>query len=185
MKLGLPIWKDRTGGRSPVDETEEYDSLTQVASYRCALRRLGDEVGRAIWFNQPLSCLILDLDGFAAVNEAIGQAGGDQILREIAAFLSRSVRSTDVVARHGADRFLIIAPRVNAQGAQAMATRLLTKLRRRRFRVAGSASVRLTATIGAASCGGGPASEPFDLLQRALDAVARGKSQGGDRMMSG
>jgi diguanylate cyclase (GGDEF)-like protein len=185
VDLALETWKERMGERRSVHEMEKCDSLTQVASCPFGLHRLDEEVQRCVRFNHALSCLVVDIDRFAEVNREHGQVRGDRVLQDVASILTHGIRVTDVLARLEADRFLVIAPRMNAQAAQALADRLLMKLRRHRFPMPGRPPIELTATISAATCGGGPASDAFELLQRAFEAIARGKAVGGNQSVNG
>src|SRR5207244_3816716 len=83
----------------------------------------------------------------AALNGEHGEARGDRVLQDVATIVSHAVRSTDVVARLEGDQFLIIAPRLNAQGAQALGDRLLAKVRRHRFPMPGRRPLELTPTV--------------------------------------
>jgi diguanylate cyclase (GGDEF)-like protein len=185
MELGLETWRERLSSRTPVHEIEKVDSLTQVASCEFGLHRLDEEVRRAIRFNHAFSCLVVDLDGFSVLNREHGQVRGDRVLQDVASILSHGARVTDMVARMEVDRFLVVSPRLNAKDAEALGERLLTKLRRHRFPMPGRPPIELTATIGAASCGGGVASDSTELLQRAMEALAQGKANGGDQLVNG
>jgi two-component system cell cycle response regulator len=142
-------------------------------------------VGRSVRFNHAFSCLVVDVDHFSELNREHGQVRGDRVLQDVASILSHGLRTTDVLARLEGDRFLIVTPRLNALGAQALGDRLLTKLQRHRFHMPGRPPIELTVTIGASTCGGGPAADSFDLLQRAFEAISRGKSRGGNQLVNG
>src|SRR5439155_7571818 len=99
MELALEVWRERLERRPPVHEMVTCDNLTQVASCEFGLHRLDEEVKRAIRYNHALSCLVVDIDGFSAVNGEHGEARVDRILQDVATIVSHTVRSTDVVAR--------------------------------------------------------------------------------------
>jgi diguanylate cyclase (GGDEF)-like protein len=127
---------------------------------------------------------VIDVQGVTGGESGSGQAPVDVLQRDVASLLAHSIRSNDVVVWLDGGQFLVIAPGANAKAAQTMGNRLLAKLRRHRFSAAGRGRVALTVTIGTASCAGGPVSEPFDLVERACEAVERGKVGGGNRVVS-
>ncbi len=86
------------------------DALTGLANARTLARVLELEVARAGRQGTDLSVALFDVDNLAGVNAAGGPAAGDDILREVAATLSESVRLVDTVARWGGDEFLVVAP---------------------------------------------------------------------------
>ena len=68
---------------------------------------------------------MLDLDGFKQLNDRFGHAAGDDLLREIAAALQRTVRSQDTAARIGGDEFCVLAPETDAPGLVQLESRVL------------------------------------------------------------
>lgn len=73
---------------------------------------------------QPLTAVIIDLDGFKGVNDTLGHDAGDEVLRAVASALTRAVRGADVVARYGGDEFAVILANTDAVGAGALLPRL-------------------------------------------------------------
>ncbi|CAG7597733.1 diguanylate cyclase domain-containing protein [Leucobacter soli] len=84
-----------------------------------ALRRTG----------KPLSVLYVDIDDLKRVNDELGHAEGDRLLREFAAELDRATRAQDIVARLGGDEFALLMPGVDAEQAAATGRRLTRVLR--------------------------------------------------------
>jgi diguanylate cyclase (GGDEF)-like protein/PAS domain S-box-containing protein len=127
-----------------------HDTLTGLANRALFLDRLETAVRVAqrdgIW---P-ALLFCDLDRFKAVNDDHGHDAGDELLREVAARLCRSVRSADTVARLGGDEFVVLCHGVHAQReADAVAQRILGALHRP-FQLAIGVEVEIGVSIGIA-----------------------------------
>jgi diguanylate cyclase (GGDEF)-like protein/PAS domain S-box-containing protein len=86
----------------------DTDDLTGLANRRSLQRMLGAALARAQAHGLAVGVLMLDLDGFKAVNDHFGHAAGDAALREVAIRLRRSVRERDLVARTGGDEFVVV-----------------------------------------------------------------------------
>jgi diguanylate cyclase (GGDEF)-like protein len=82
--------------------------LTGLANRRALERTLAAALTRAGARARSVGVLMVDLDGFKAVNDTFGHAAGDEALREVARRLKRSVRERDLVARLGGDEFVVV-----------------------------------------------------------------------------
>jgi diguanylate cyclase (GGDEF)-like protein len=101
------------------------DHLTGLANRAHFERALEAEFGRAVRMGEPFTLLLLDLDGFKAVNDGFGHGAGDETLREVSQRLMAQVRSGDVLARLGGDEFGIVMRDGPAESAQALARRIV------------------------------------------------------------
>jgi diguanylate cyclase (GGDEF)-like protein len=103
------------------------DSLTGLAN-----RRHMDVVMEHAWAaarrGEPLTVMVLDLDGFKAVNDREGHDAGDAVLRDVAQALMGEARGSDVVVRYGGDEFLVILPGGTPAAAYALADRVRVRL---------------------------------------------------------
>jgi diguanylate cyclase (GGDEF)-like protein len=104
------------------------DPLTGVGNRRLLAERLRYELGRHRRSDRRLALLVLDLDGFKAVNDRLGHPIGDRLLRDVAQALDASVRDGDTVVRHGGDEFCVIAPETNRDAALSLGHRLSAAL---------------------------------------------------------
>jgi diguanylate cyclase (GGDEF)-like protein len=102
----------------------ERDPLTGVANYRVLSDRLPDELVRHRRYGHSLGVVVVDLDDFKRVNDEHGHMHGDRVLQEVAGALMDSVRSHDIVVRHGGDEFAVIAPETDRERAEALAARI-------------------------------------------------------------
>jgi diguanylate cyclase (GGDEF)-like protein len=117
--------------------------------------------------------LLLDLDGFKAINDSLGHQAGDQLLRQVADRLSAAVREGDLCSRVGGDEFAVLVPAgTERAAATALATRIIDVLDEPFL--LDQVSVRVEASIGVALC---PqhCRHPEDLLERADVAMYRAK----------
>jgi diguanylate cyclase (GGDEF)-like protein len=109
------------------------DELTGVGNYRGLQERLAEEIARHRRHSREFALVLLDLDGFKAVNERYGHLEGDRLLAEIGVALSDEVRAEDSVFRQGGDEFAVIVPEAHAEEAEEIAARLRTRVARRGF----------------------------------------------------
>lgn len=127
------------------------DGLTGLYNYREFHRRLAEEVQRSLRYDHPFSLLILDIDGFKAVNDTHGHLAGDEALRRFAALIRQEVRPADDVARYGGEEFAILLPETAGPGAFAMAERIRDIVTSHPIPIAPGRSVGLTVSIGVAT----------------------------------
>ena len=109
------------------------DELTGVGNYRGLHERLAEEIARHRRRSREFALVLLDLDGFKAVNERFGHLEGDRLLTEIGAALSDEIRAEDSVFRQGGDEFAAIVPETTAEEAEEVAARLRARVSRRGF----------------------------------------------------
>lgn len=99
-----------------------HDSLTQVL-HRGQFDQLGhDLLAVAATSGQPVSLLLVDVDGFKEVNDGHGHPVGDEVLRRLATTLKEGLRRGDYVVRYGGDEFAVFTPGVNHNAAMQIAT---------------------------------------------------------------
>ena len=107
------------------------DGLTGLYNHRYFHERLEQELKRALRYNHNLSLLMIDLDGFKAVNDNLGHPAGDMILRNFSKILSAEIREIDVAARYGGDEFAVILPETGVEEAKQIAERIRAAVDRR------------------------------------------------------
>jgi diguanylate cyclase (GGDEF)-like protein len=100
------------------------DPLTGVGNYRALQERLWQETARHARRNRQFTLLVLDLDGFKAVNETEGHLVGDVVLAVVGTVLGINVRADDTLFRQGGDEFSVLAPETNRAEALKLGARL-------------------------------------------------------------
>ena len=109
------------------------DTLTGLMNRHAFERHLGRVMHSAKEQNREHVLCYLDLDQFKVVNDTCGHVAGDELLRQLAMVLQRSIRQSDIVARLGGDEFGIIYDNVDLERAEVMAERLLHHIGEFRF----------------------------------------------------
>jgi diguanylate cyclase (GGDEF)-like protein len=157
------------------------DYLTGLKTRGYFEQQLDLELKRCERKRADLSLLMLDIDYFKPLNDRYGHHVGDQVLRDVAALLTKDMREMDTVARYGGEEFVIVLPEANAFSASRVAQRIRGSIDQAKF-FAGSADVveHLTISIGIAVC---PQDSRFkrELIECAdaalYDAKSRGRNQ--------
>jgi diguanylate cyclase (GGDEF)-like protein len=158
------------------------DNLTGLLNRTHFEERLAVEVMRSSRTRRPLALAIIDVDQFKRVNDTAGHAAGDEVLREVAARLTRSMRRTDLCARFGGDEFALAFIDTNVADA---ATKL-DEIRRTVSATPIPLRVRAVVTI---TCSAGVAIAPLDgqdamaLILIADTRLLAAKNAGRNRLM--
>jgi len=105
------------------------DPLTGLYNRHYFNEVIGGELERADRYGRPLALLMVDVDGFRAVNNRLGHLRGDEVLCAVAKLLRESVRGADRVIRYGGDEFLILMPETDGD-SRKVARRLRAGLER-------------------------------------------------------
>jgi diguanylate cyclase (GGDEF)-like protein len=142
------------------------DELTGTYNRRFLMEGLARELARAGRSGGGFSVCIIDVDHFKAVNDTLGHAAGDEVLKRVAQIAGRGLRGIDVFGRFGGEEFLLLLPDTDRAGASVVAERI---------RAAVAAETRVTVTIGVAQYAGDSAAA---VLARADQALYRGKAAG-------
>jgi diguanylate cyclase (GGDEF)-like protein len=106
-----------------------HDELTGLANRRHMQERLEQEKSRCQRTGRQFSIAVIDLDHFKRINDSLGHAGGDAVLRAFAAATAATMRGADLMARWGGEEFLLLLPDTPGAQAQAVVMRLLERVR--------------------------------------------------------
>lgn len=153
-----------------------HDELTGLPTRRLMEDRAAQALALARRSGSTLGLLFVDLDHFKSVNDTLGHAAGDALIRAVGERLVRCVRSSDTVSRHGGDELVVLLPNLGRpRDAQVAGLKILRELGRP-FAVAGH-QLTVSASVGVATDTGGRI-DYETLLHRADVAMYEAKAQG-------
>ncbi|GAB1694044.1 putative bifunctional diguanylate cyclase/phosphodiesterase [Krasilnikovia sp. M28-CT-15] len=168
------------------ERAARIDPLTGLPNRRVLQAAVADrgEEGGPRRPQRQLALLLLDLDRFRNVNDALGHPLGDRLLIEVAHRLAAAVPAHDLLVRLGGDEFAVLATRVDGPGAARAVAGHLAEVLRRPFHLDGLA-VDVSATIGIALHAPLPGSGPGDpaTLLRQAEAAMYDAKQRGDQIV--
>ena len=151
------------------------DPLTRLLNRRGLEGALYISLAHASRQELPTSAIMVDIDHFKEVNDNFGHEVGDQVIRQVAEFLQRMSRASDVVARTGGEEYLLIMPDTNLDAARSLAERIRVAIGERPL-VVDHQRIPVTVSLGVASITG---EVELDLLSQEADRAMYLAKQGG------
>jgi diguanylate cyclase (GGDEF)-like protein len=113
------------------------DDLTSVLNRRSLMERLDGEIAAAARHGDIFAVVLCDVDGLKNVNDTAGHLAGNEVLTKVAHIMRDAVRTEDVIARFGGDEFVLLLPRTGLLPAQALVSRIESRLREETYHWAG------------------------------------------------
>ena len=115
--------------KDQLDYVVQHDELTDLPNRKLLQERLSQAIEMACVESRQFAVMCLDLDQFKHINDSLGHAVGDQLLKSVAQCLLGCVRHTDTIGRHGGDEFVIILPYIKkAEDAALCAQKMIAAL---------------------------------------------------------
>ena len=158
------------------------DALTGLHNRRYLESHLETLTQQAHLRGKPLTLMMLDNDFFKSINDSYGHESGDDVLREFATRVRKSIRGIDLACRYGGEEFVVVMPEADPGVATMVGERLRRAVACEPFTVdRGGKRVEVTISVGVATleCGESVA----DLLKRSDQALYRAKRDGRNRVV--
>ena len=178
--LGLALANQRL--RNALLEKALFDSLTGLRNRHHLDDALHTQMNLAVRNGTPLSCLMIDIDHFKAINDSYGHEAGDLVIKNVAAIIQRAVRDIGMAFRYGGEEFLVLLGGTDEEAAMACATDIYHSVQLLTLRYGLAEIGQIDVSIGIASY---PQHTQSDSLLRAADAALyRAKELGRSRIVS-
>jgi two-component system, cell cycle response regulator len=160
------------------------DALTGLHNRRYMESHLGSLVAQAQARGKPLVLLIVDIDFFKAINDTHGHDAGDDVLREFAIRLKKSIRGIDLACRYGGEEFVVVMPETDMVVATVVAERIRRRIATEPFAVdKGAGAIPVTISIGLSALDATD-DDAARILKRADQALYRAKRDGRNRVVA-
>jgi diguanylate cyclase (GGDEF)-like protein len=147
------------------------DQLTGLYNRRSGEQRLSEEISRAMRHSRPLTVLLIDLDDLKQVNDRMGHAAGDLLLKCFSERLQRAIRGSDLAVRLGGDEFMVLLPECRLEEVR----HVLSRVEGLEFEYAGS---RVPCRFSRGWTDFQPGETSAELLRRADEALYANKRAG-------
>ncbi|MEJ7137184.1 diguanylate cyclase [Amphibiibacter pelophylacis] len=154
------------------------DGLTGLVNRR-NLDELGFKASLSVRSSDVPHLILVDIDHFKAINDRYGHPVGDQVLREVAALMRRTVRDNDCVARFGGEEFAVLIQGNSLAEAAIVARKLRRAVQNQTIVTSDGQALRVTASFGVA---GGKNEAWADIIRYADEALYRAKTAGRNRV---
>ena len=171
---------DRIRSEAQLAHAATHDPLTGLANRALLVGEIDRALRGSARTGAPVSLLLVDLDNFKFVNDSLGHAVGDALLRAAASRMSTTVREEDLLCRHGGDEFVVLIDALDDVNVAVNVARRIVEAFRQPLNAGGSAELTTTASVGIAVAN--HESTPDTLLAEADAAMYRAKAAGRDRI---
>jgi len=151
------------------------DELTSIANRRYFVQQIEISYSRMSRYSIPLSVILFDIDHFKQINDSLGHIQGDVILRNIAAYISGTIRDDDFAARWGGDEFIIVV-HSHSEEARLLAEKIRLRVRQDDFTKMNRLEKPLSLSLGIAECR--PGKPIASTMKQADDALYQAKEAG-------
>ena len=179
LELALADLKDKNAQLEQLAATDPLTSLYNRRHFGRVLDQLFSEAAR---YDDDLTCVMIDLDGYKPINDVFGHVVGDQLLVVAGRVISANMRRMDIAARYGGDEFILLLPRTNCQDAAGVIERI-----REEYRVASAAVLSretgVTMSVGIASLLSSSPGRADQLVNMADTALYQAKEAGRNRVV--
>jgi diguanylate cyclase (GGDEF)-like protein len=156
------------------------DGLTSLWNRKAIFAILERELARSERDQDRVGLIMIDVDHFKSINDTLGHAAGDAVLRIIASGIAAVVRPYDSVGRYGGEEFLIVAPGCGLTETWELAERVRAHVANCNIIASGGANIRVSLSLGVAT--GRTAGEMDHLLQTADGFMYQAKNSGRNRV---
>jgi diguanylate cyclase (GGDEF)-like protein len=166
--------------RNEVADLALLDDLTGVGNRRHLVQRLSEECARSERSGKPFALLLIDLDGFKAINDTHGHAAGDACLQHFTLMAQTRLRTGDMLARTGGDEFCVVLPSSTLREGAMIARRIVDVCRADAEQCVG-ADIPIAVSIGVAQWSRETGAFPDRLIAAADHALYAAKNEGKNR----
>jgi two-component system, cell cycle response regulator len=165
-------------------ELAVMDPLTGMHNRRYFENHLSNVFENAQSRGQALSLVLCDIDNFKTVNDRFGHDAGDEVLREFAERLQKSIRNIDFACRFGGEEFVVVMPETDIARARAVAERIRLDIAAQPFLVRGGAvPLNITVSLGVSNLET-EGDSPERMLKRADVALYNAKRSGRNQVVT-
>ncbi len=170
------LMRARREAEQQLDHIAKHDGLTGLPNRVLFLDRLQQALLRGARSGKPLGLMYLDIDHFKQINDSLGHAAGDALLKAFAQMLGHCVRATDTVARLGGDEFVVLLENLqNLANAEAIAQKIVANAHAMPHAGSISTSLGLAYLEKVGKC------DPSEIIERADAAMYEAKQAGRNR----
>ena len=171
-------------------EVLEYatiDALTGYNNRHQFEKRLKETIASAKRQNQPLCCIMSDIDFFKKVNDTYGHAIGDYVLKTVAKTIKKELREEDIASRYGGEEFIFLLPHTKLEEAVVVAERLRKQVEKKKinieeYNIQDIKEISVTISIGVSEYNKND-KEPQTLYQKADSALYKAKEGGRNQVV--
>ena len=187
IKSQAQVTLERAKSYVEVLEYATLDALTGYNNRHQFEKRLRETTASAKRQNQPLCCIMSDIDFFKKVNDTYGHAVGDCVLKAVAKTIKKELREEDIASRYGGEEFIFLLPHTNLDEAKIVAQRLNEAVAKKKinieeFNIENVKEISVTISIGVSEFNKSM-KEPQMLYKNADEALYQAKESGRNRVV--